>query len=199
MLLSRVSRGTSTFGHNLDKFLSYSRPGQSWTTYSLRQRYPVFMKAHTDPILSDYFYARAVKDWAYDVPSYNYWFQMTVGFVLAVLSCSRHMFFNPDVYVRRQEVRKPYSDRVRQWSYSLPFFNHTLRNKAARHRRDYIDNEPDWIDHHPAGYRPDRHQLHSRMYAVFSVSRYAEEDPYYTTTLHSNMSKIYQDIGYSKI
>lgn len=196
MLLSRASR---SFGPQLDKILSYSRPGQSWTTYSCRQRYPVFMKTHTDPVISDYFYARAVKDWCGDVPSYNYWVQMTIGFVLAVMSCSRHMFFNPDVYVRRQEVRKPYIDRVRQWSYSLPFFNHQLRNRAARHRRDYIDNEPDWADHHAAGYRPDRHQLNSRMYTVLSVTRYAEEDPYFTTNSHENMGRIYRDAGYSKI
>eukprot|EP00397_Hematodinium_sp_SG-2012_P045295 GEMP01050830.1.p1 GENE.GEMP01050830.1~~GEMP01050830.1.p1 ORF type:complete len:197 (+),score=22.52 GEMP01050830.1:82-672(+) len=196
MLLSRMRR---TFGKSLDKLISFSEAG-GFTTYSMRQRFPCYNKAHTDPVVTDYFYARFVQDWCYDVPSYNYWFQMSIGFTLAILSCSRHLLFNPDVYVRRQEIKKPHSDRIRQHAYALPFFNHQLRNMSRKYSWMYIDNEYDLNDAaHPAGYRPARHQSHNRCFGVLSVPRYADQDPYHKTCSTKNMAKMYRDIGYSKL
>lgn len=195
MLLSRANR---TFGSAIEKFMSNSR-GSFLGTYAFRQRYPTFNKSTHDPVLTDFFAGHFIKQWYADPPSYNYWVQMTIGFTLAILSISRHLFFNPDVYVRHQEMRKPQADRVRQHAYSLPFFNHQVRNRCCKYRRVYVDNEPDFADNHELGYRPNRKQVPGRMYCVFSCSRYAEEDPWYTTSSHANMSKMYQDLGYSKI
>jgi len=199
MLLSKLRM--SSFGKTMEKMIAQSRPGH-YTTYSMRQRFPCFNKAHTDPVLSDYFYARFVHDWCYDVPSFNYWFQMTLGFTLAVLSVTRHLLFNPDVYFRRQEIHKPMADRIRQHAYAMPFFNHQLRNMCRKYSWCYIDNEPDFNSApDPSGCRPERHMSHNRMFFLGAMSspQYAAEDPYFTTNSHENMSKMYRDIGYSKI
>merc|ERR1719291_569026 len=79
---------------------------------------------------------------------------------------------NPDIYGRQQEVRKPLPDRHRQWAFSLPFFNHRMRNFTAKYKWCMIDNEPDWNDFHPIGYRPNRKPIHRRPYMwVFTVPR----------------------------
>ena len=52
-------------------------------------------------------------------------------------------------------------------------FNHRLRNFAAKYRWAMIDNEPDWVNNHPLGYRPNRKHIHRRPYAwCFSLPRY---------------------------
>lgn len=62
-----------------------------------------------------------------------------------------------------------------------------------------IDNEPDWADMHPLGYRPNRKPIHRRHYAfTFTVPRYTCEDPLFTSVTHGNMEKMYREIGYTK-
>jgi len=177
---------------------AYSEVG-SFSTFSIRQRYNIMLKAQTDPTMSDYYYENMLHAWFADPPSYNYWWvtSMAMGCMVGILT--RHWFFNPDVYGRRQESKKPMPDRHRQWSYALPYFNHRLRNCVTKYKFAFIDNEPDWADKHPLGYRPDRKQTHRRPYMwVFTIPRYNIQDPLYTSCTHASMEKIYQEIGYTK-
>lgn len=44
-------------------------------------------------------------------------------------------------------------------------------------RASFIDNEPDWIDKHPLGYRPNRKQHHKRaMFWILSIPRYTMQE-----------------------
>mmetsp|Transcript_5651 Transcript_5651/g.10818 ORF Transcript_5651/g.10818 Transcript_5651/m.10818 type:complete len:211 (+) Transcript_5651:64-696(+) len=200
-LLSSIRGGAMRASHILRSghLSSRSAVGRP-TTFSLRQRYPSMLKAQTDPTIQDFFYEKMLHAWCADAPSYNYWWvtALTMGSMIGILA--RHWFFNPDLYGRRQEVKKPMQDRFRQHSYSLPYFNHRLRNTMCKYKWCLIDNEPDWADYHPLGYRPNRKQSHRRAYAwFFTVPRYTIEDPLYTSVSHANMEKIYQDIGYTEM
>merc|ERR1712113_949613 len=94
---------------------------------------------------------------------------------------------------------KPLTDRYRQWSYSLPYFNHRLRNLAGKYKWCFIDNEPDYADKHPLGYRPNRGACHRRApFWCFTVPRYHMEDPLYTSCSFENINHIYEEIGYVK-
>uniref|UniRef100_A0A7S1AZJ2 Uncharacterized protein n=1 Tax=Noctiluca scintillans TaxID=2966 RepID=A0A7S1AZJ2_NOCSC len=178
---------------------AYSATGK-WSTWSFRQRYNIALKSITDPTLADYFYEKWLHAWVGDAPSYNYWWVTSFGLGCMVSILTRHWYFNPDLYGRKQEARKPFPDRHRQWSYSLPYFNHRLRNLSGKYRWAMIDNEPDWVDNHPLGYRPNRKHIHRRPYAwCFSVPRYTIEDPLFTSVSHENMCRIYDEIGYKKL
>jgi len=177
---------------------AYSEVG-SFSTFSFRQRYTIFLKNQTDPTIADFFYEKWLHAWVGDGPSYNYWWvtSFAMGAMIGILT--RHWFFNPDIYGRKQEKRKPMPDRHRQWSYSIPFYNHRLRNIATTYKWCMIDNEPDWNNHHPLGYRPNRKLQHKRPYMwCFTVPRYAIEDPLFTSVTHANMNRIYEEIGYTK-
>eukprot|EP00931_Biecheleriopsis_adriatica_P035791 TRINITY_DN2061_c0_g1_i3.p1 TRINITY_DN2061_c0_g1~~TRINITY_DN2061_c0_g1_i3.p1 ORF type:complete len:201 (-),score=35.41 TRINITY_DN2061_c0_g1_i3:74-676(-) len=190
MLLSRAMRS----GH----LSSYSAVG-NFSHFSFRQRYTIMLKNQTDPTIADFFYEKWLHAWVADPPSYNYWFVSSMAFGACIGILTRQVFFNPDVYFRKQEVRKPLPDRHRQWTFSLPFYNHRLRNMVAKYRWAFIDNEPDWADHHPLGYRPNRKQCHRRPYIwCLTVPRYNIEDPLYTSVSHENMNRIYEEVGYIK-
>mmetsp|Transcript_63926 Transcript_63926/g.125845 ORF Transcript_63926/g.125845 Transcript_63926/m.125845 type:complete len:214 (+) Transcript_63926:87-728(+) len=177
---------------------SYSAVGP-FSVFSTRQRYTIMLKAQTDPTLADFFYEKFLHAWFGDAPSYNYWFVTQLAMGAAVGIVSRHLFFNPDVYGRQQEVRKPMPDRHRQWAYSLPYYNHRMRNFVTKYKFALIDNEPDYSDFHPVGYRPNRKQIHRRPYMwVFSIPRYTCQDPLFTSVTHANMNRIYEEIGYQK-
>merc|ERR1719230_2248248 len=195
MLLSRARLGLrlGRLARSGDHLSSYSEVG-SFSTFSFRQRYTLLLKNQTDPTIADFFYEKWLHAWVGDGPSYNYWFvtSMAMGIMVGILS--RHWFFNPDIYGRQQESRKPMPDRHRQWSFSLPYFNHRMRNFTAKYRWCMIDNEPDWADYHP-----NRKQIHRRPYMwCFTVPRYAIEDPLHTSVSHANMTAIYEEIGYVK-
>jgi len=177
---------------------AFSEPG-ALSTFSLRQRYTILLKSQTDPTLSYYYYDNMVHAWFADPPSYAYWWVTSMAMGLMVGILSRHWFFNPDLYGRRQEVQKPFPDRHRQFGYCLPYFNHRMRNYVLKYKWCVIDNEPDYGDKHPLGYRPDRAQSHRRFYMFFHTTpRYSMQDPLFTSTLHGNMEKMYQEIGYTK-
>eukprot|EP00933_Yihiella_yeosuensis_P009482 TRINITY_DN1153_c0_g1_i5.p1 TRINITY_DN1153_c0_g1~~TRINITY_DN1153_c0_g1_i5.p1 ORF type:complete len:202 (-),score=36.59 TRINITY_DN1153_c0_g1_i5:96-701(-) len=191
MLLSRAVRGSAHLS-------SYSAPG-NFSHFSLRQRYTLMLKAQTDPTIADFFYEKWLHAWVADPPSYNYWFVSIMAFGACIGILTRQIYFNPDVYYRKQEVKKPLPDRHRQWTYSLPFFNHRLRNMVTKFKWAFIDNEPDWADKHPLGYRPNRKPCHRRPYMwVLTVPRYTCQDPLFTSVTHENMCKIYEEIGYTK-
>lgn len=177
---------------------SYSASGP-FSTFTARMRYTNHLKITTDPAIADFFFENYLHAWVAHVPSFNKWFISIMAFGAAMGIMTRHVYFNPDVHVRYQERRKPLPDRHRQWSYSLPYFNHRLRNISAKYRWALIDNEPDWADKHPLGYRPNRQQSIRRPYLwMFTVPRYAIEDPLFTSVTHENMNRIYEEIGYTK-
>mmetsp|Transcript_82074 Transcript_82074/g.129241 ORF Transcript_82074/g.129241 Transcript_82074/m.129241 type:complete len:212 (-) Transcript_82074:219-854(-) len=194
----RLMRLTSPCQGANSHLSSYSEVG-GFSTFSFRQRYTILLKNQTDPTISDFFYEKMLHAWFADPPSYNYWWVTSMAMGLMVGILSRHWFFNPDLYGRRQESKKPMPDRYRQYSYSLPYYNHRLRNMCSKYRWCLIDNEPDWADKHPLGYRPDRKAIHRRPWLfMFTVPRYACQDPLMTSCSHENMEKIYQEIGYTK-
>merc|ERR1719436_842622 len=117
---------------------TYSASGK-WSTFAMRQRYTIILKNQTDPTIADFFYEKWLHGWVADAPSYNYWWCTSFAMGLMVGSMSRHWFFNPDIYMRQQEVRKPFPDRHRQFTYSLPFFNHRLRNLSRKYTWCMID------------------------------------------------------------
>merc|ERR1719240_415820 len=173
--LRALARSRATLGGH-EPITAFSEQGM-WSTFTFRQRYTVFLKLQTDPTLADYFFEKCIGAWCADVPSYNYWFISSMAVGLAIGITSRHMLFNPDIYFRKQENKKQFPDRHRQFSYCLPFFNHRVRNIAAKYRWAFIDNEPDWVDKHPLGYRPDRKQSHKRplMAWCFTAPMYRME------------------------
>merc|ERR1712190_710338 len=118
---------------------SYSEVG-SFSTFSFRMRYTMMLKNQTDPTIADFFYEKWLHAWVGDAPSYNYWFvtSMAMGAMIGILS--RHWFFNPDIYGRQQESRKPMPDRHRQFNFSLPYHNHRLRNQVTKFKFAFIDN-----------------------------------------------------------
>jgi len=204
-LVAMLLRSSARLGLRASRLLtsgehlsSYSETG-SFSTFSFRMRYTMVLKNMTDPTLADYFYESWLHAWAGDGPSYNYWFitSLAMGTVFGILT--RHLYFNPDIYGRYQESRKPMPDRHRQWSYSLPYFNHRLRNMSTKYKWAFIDNEPDWADWHPIGYRPNRKPIHRRPALwVFTVPRYTCEDPLFTSVTHENMNRMYEEMGYWK-
>merc|ERR1712146_573594 len=119
---------------------------------------------------ADFFFEKWLHAWVGDPPSYNYSFITAYALGVAWCIICRHWFFNPDVYGRKQEMRKPLPDCHRQWSYSLPFYNHRLRAMCTKFKWAFIDNEPDYSDKNCLGYRPERKQVHRRPYLwVFTV------------------------------
>jgi hypothetical protein len=200
MLLSRprLAMRLSQAFRSAEVLSSYSAVGK-WSTYSFRQRYIVMLKNQTDPTIADFFYEKWLHAWVGDPPSYNYSFLTAFALGVAFSIVSRHWFFNPDVYGRKQEMRKPMPDRHRQWSFSLPYYNHRLRAMCCKFKWAFIDNEPDYSDKHCLGYRAERKQVHRRPYLwVFCIPRYSIEDPLFTSVTHANMNAIYEEIGYTK-
>ena len=159
----------------------------------------LFFTRTPDPMLFEWAVRRSLRSLFYDIPSYNYVWAITLGFGLATGMCLRHIYFNPDVYVRRQELAKPLPDRHRQFYYCGGYYNGKGRNVGTAYKATFIDNEPDWADYHPLGIRPNRKQSHRRLPGLNqNIPMYYEEDPHYTSALHSNMKRMYQAIGYSK-
>ena len=177
----------------------YSAPGVL-SVQSFRNRRFLLFTRTPDPMLFEWAVRRSLKSLFYDVPSYNYIWTIALGFGLSTGMCLRHIYFNPDVYIRRQELAKPLPDRHRQFFYCGPYYNGKARNMATAYKATFIDNEPDVADYHPLGIRPNRKQSHRRLPGLNqNIPMYFEEDPNYTSALHSNMKRIYQSIGYSKM
>ena len=176
----------------------YSAKG-SISVQGFRNRRFLLFTRTPDPMLFEWSVRRSLKSLFYDVPSYNYIWTIALGFGFATGMCLRHIYFNPDVYFRRQELAKPLPDRQRQFFYCGMYYNGKSRNLATAYKATFIDNEPDWADYHPLGIRPNRKQSHKRLPGLNqNIPMYMDQDPLYTSALHSNMKRIYQSIGYSK-
>merc|ERR1712216_108028 len=101
----RISRALRSAEH----LSAYSETG-GFSTFSFRQRYTILLKNQTDPTIADFFYEQWLHASVGDAPSYNYWWvtSFAMGSMVGILS--RHWFFNPDLYGRRQENKKPLPD-----------------------------------------------------------------------------------------
>jgi hypothetical protein len=174
----------------------------NYSSAIFREKFYMHLKMTTDPFLQDFFFKRAVFQLSCDPNMYPMYGLCSLSFGIMVGSLMRHMLFNPDVYFRRQENKKPMPDRVRQFTYALPFYNHQLKNWCAKYRWQFIDNEPDYADAHPGGLRPYRQQSPYMCYS-FGISmpfgRYTTDDPMYTTVSHKNMCDIYAKAGYAHV
>lgn len=167
---------------------------------SFRNRRFIMFARTPDPMIWDWAFRRSLKSLFYDVPSYNYIWTIALGFGFAAGMMMRHAYFNPDVYIRRQEMAKPLPDRHRQFFYCGGYYNGMARNMFTAYKATYIDNEPDYADYHPLGIRPNRKQSHKRLPGLNqNIPIYMEKDPLYTSALHDNMKHMYQEIGYSKM
>ncbi len=176
----------------------YSAPG-IFSVQSFRNRRFLLLTRTPDPMIFEWSVRRSLRSLFYDVPSYNYVWSIVFGFGLAAGMMLRHAWFNPDVYIRRQELTKPLPDRIRQFSYASAYYNGFARNWGTAYKSTFIDNEPDWADYHPLGIRPNRKQAPKRLFGLNqNIPMYFEEDPLYTSTLHGNMGRMYKSIGYSK-
>jgi hypothetical protein len=154
----------------------------------------------TDPTLADYFFENFLWAWCRDYPSFAFQWLTTLAMGLMVAFLFRGIFFNPDIYFRRQECKKPMPDRLRQWSYALPFYNSRLRNMSTSYSSCLIDNEYDWTFEHPLGYRPNRALQHARpFFWIFTHPRYNIEEPMLTTCSYKNISQIYEAEGYQTV
>lgn len=181
---------------------TYSLPGQ-FTTYSTRQRYPNLFRQCTDVVVTDILHGKSVKSWCADVPHYNYWYCSVVSFTVSIAFMLRHVYFNPDFMYRREDKRHHMQDRHRLHSYSLPYYNHRLRNISVKYLWMVVDNEHDYGHACPSGIRPHRGHCHRRplMINVFNYFNYMYpmEDPLFTTNSHENMCEMYHNIGYKKM
>lgn len=172
-----------------------------WSSAGMRERYYMHLKMTTDPFLQDFFFKRFVHLSCSDPNSYGLYILCSIAWGICVGSCTRHLLFNPEVYFRRQENLKPMPDRHRQYTYALPFHNHNLRNRVAQYRWTVIDNEPDYLDKHPLGLRPNRIQAISKAgpwHCIYSHDMYPADDPLFTSCSHENMKRIYNEVGYTK-
>jgi hypothetical protein len=153
-----------------------------------------------DPMMQEFLFRRSLI-FMFDVPVYNYIFYAVCGGGILFGTVLRHFLFNPDVFVKRGELRKPIPDRVKQYGYAHPYYNSRMRNWAAKYRWTFIDNEPDYMDGSLkgdlTGLRPERKQSIRRLPAFYSVEKYKEQDPLYSSVKFASMEKLYsKESGY---
>lgn len=183
-------------------YLRYTRPG-SYTTYSLRQRYPTMQKMATDSAVGDRLFYIWVKDWMGDPAGYNYiW--CTVGSLAAsFIAMARLLWFDPDVQHRRENMHMAICDKKRLHSYALPFFNHRLRNWSCRYNWMFCGADHDWSHKIYTGTRPDRAHALRRPFFWSAVHwycfPYVIDDPLYTSSSVHNFNRIYDECGYKKL
>jgi len=152
-----------------------------------------------DPLIGDWMFAKFVRQWYADPSYYPYWGLAWFAIFGSFAYMVRLNWFDPHIYNRQGQVSKLEPDRYRQWTYSLPYYNHHFRNVCARHRWCMIDNEPDYADAaHPWGIRPARHQSPIRHFWAFTVPKYRVDDPLYEHCTHEEVERRYREMGYYK-
>lgn len=184
------------------EFIKWSRYGQS-TTYNWRQRYPSYNITLTDSVIADFYWNQYIKAWFTDPAALQFHFGTVWCVMMGVLSVCRHCLFNPDVTWRGQEKKLPSPDRHRQWSYSLPFFHHRLRNMCTKFFWTMAQTEPDWNNRCYSGNRPDRIECFRSptIWSSFWFCRsyqYTIQDPMFTTISTPNICRMYHEMGYKK-
>lgn len=180
-------------------YLAFSHYGP-FTTYSLRQRYPIFQKMTTDSAVGDRLFHIWVKDWCGDPPQYNFVFVTVASVASSVFALFRLLYFDPDVTFRREHQKLPQCDKKRLHMYALPFYNHRLRNWSTRYNWMFCGADHDWSHKIYTGQRPERANAHRRPF-FWSVCHwychpYPVDDQLHTTCSVENTDWIYHECGY---
>ncbi|VWU49523.1 conserved protein, unknown function [Hepatocystis sp. ex Piliocolobus tephrosceles] len=157
-----------------------------------------FNGCYSDNKLLKFFFKKSYNSWFNDPSQYSYYFISYFSVAVAGTVVLRHLLFNPDVHFRRQDKRRNIIDRYQHHAYSLPYFNHWLRNFSLSFKNSLIDNEPDYQDNDPWSFRPNRVPCYARLPFFFEIPKYHVDDPNYEKNSHKNMQKYYEDIGYVK-
>eukprot|EP00389_Voromonas_pontica_P003546 GDKH01005234.1.p1 GENE.GDKH01005234.1~~GDKH01005234.1.p1 ORF type:complete len:196 (-),score=17.63 GDKH01005234.1:300-887(-) len=184
--------------------LRLSRPGRSlfgwaWSDQSAYNKFGLYTSRIFDPMIKRYMWAKFRNHWYADSTYYPYFFLTAAGAGIVMGVSARHFLFNPDVYVRFGEKRLSLPDRHFQHSYSLPYYNHHLRNYVARFRWSLIDNEPDYSGQaHPWGIRPTRTTSPTRMWLMSTCAygKYHIDDPLFERNSHMGMNQMFEEMGY---
>lgn len=163
----------------------------------LRRVFSNFATRGTDHQVMDFLCKKFYRAYFCDAVQYNYLFVSFFAVGMAVTMCVRHLMMNPDVCVRHGDARREIIDRWRLHLYSVPYYNHFLRNWSLHFLNSFIDNEPDYLGHHPWGLRPKRSLAYCRYpFTFMNPFRYFVDDPTYKETLHASVEKRYEKMGY---
>eukprot|EP00921_Rhytidocystis_pertsovi_P009304 GHVQ01014979.1.p1 GENE.GHVQ01014979.1~~GHVQ01014979.1.p1 ORF type:complete len:186 (+),score=12.21 GHVQ01014979.1:260-817(+) len=150
----------------------------------------------SDPMLLNFFFRRSTMIGT-EEPGHFHYFWCTYLATGIWIGSSAHLFIaNPHMIYRNIEKNRSPLDRWKLGLYSLPYFNHSLRNYAVSWVNTYVDNEPDYQVHHPWGIRPDRTMQHRRFFGIHSAPRYFVDDPLYEKTSHRAVERRMEAIGY---
>lgn len=129
-------------------------------------------------------------------PAYAYWYTGLFGVGLFFGAWGRFFYGFPEHVFRRTEYLKPFPDKHYMFSFSLPHYNHWLRAWSSKFRASFLDNEPDYNAYHPWAIRPNRNLHYARFPSTFAIPRYFIDDPNFERTLHVNMERHYESLGY---
>ncbi|CAD2099866.1 conserved Plasmodium protein, unknown function [Plasmodium vinckei lentum] len=151
---------------------------------------------YTDNKLLKYFFKKSYNNWFNDPSQYNYYFISYYASAISVAVVLRNLLFNPDVHFRRQDKRRNIVDRYQHHAYSLPYYNHWLRNFSQSFKSSLIDNEPDYQEVDPLSFRPKRTLFYGRFPFFFEIPKYNVDDPYHEKNSHKYMQEYYKNIGY---
>lgn len=155
-----------------------------------------FNGCYTDNKLLKFFFKKSYNNWFNDPSQYNYYFISYYAVALSMCIILRNLLFNPDVHFRRQDKRRNIIDRYQHHAYSLPYFNHWLRNFSQSFKSSLIDNEPDYQDVDPWSFRPNRIQFYGRFPFFFEIPKYHIDDPTFDKNSYKYMQNYYEEIGY---
>ncbi|CXI88103.1 conserved Plasmodium protein, unknown function [Plasmodium berghei] len=155
-----------------------------------------FNGCYTDNKLLKYFFKKSYNTWFNDPSQYNYYFISYYAVAISFGVVLRHILFNPDVHFRRQDKRRNIIDRYQHHAYSLPYYNHWLRNFSQSFKSSIIDNEPDYQEVDPLSFRPKRTSFYARFPFFFEIPKYNVDNPHYEKNSHTYMQEYYESIGY---
>lgn len=156
-----------------------------------------FNGCYTDNKLLKFFFKKSYNLWFNDTSQYYYYFLSYYAVAISAGMILRHLLCNPDVHFRRQDKRRNIIDRYQHHAYSLPYYNHWLRNFSLGFKYSLIDNEADFQDQAEfCGLRPHRVQHYGRFPTFYEIPKYNVDNPTYEQNLHKHMQNYYESIGY---
>lgn len=157
-----------------------------------------FNGCYTDNKLLKFFFKKSYNSWFNDPSQYNYYFISYYAVAISFAVIFRNLLFNPDVHFRRQDKRRNIIDRDQHHAYSLPYYNHWLRNFSQSFKNTLIDNEPDYQEEDPWSFRPKRTLFYARFPLFFEIPKYSVDTATYEQNSYKHMQDYYKTIGYIK-
>lgn len=162
------------------------------------KKYGMYNWSLSDPLMRAFFFNRFESFWYAYAPFYNHWFISMFAVGASMAATARQIFFNPEYSLRRAEGRRLPTDRMEIYYFSLPYFNHHLRHFSACFRNSLVDNEPDYLNHHPWGIRPDVRNSPKRVKLLWALPWYFVDCEHYEASLHTSIQKKLEESGYCK-